>query len=212
LIFPCSTTQTWSRAALAGLFRKLGDLCPRFLAFEIGETMAPYGRLFDLATITDLLQIPTLIGLKHSSLNRKMEWERLALRDQQRPDFKIYSGNNLATDMIKYGSDYILELAAFHPSSFVLRDTLWARQDLGFHVINDLLHYLSHLAFRSPYSSYQHSLGQFLHLQGLIPKNSSPSSLPPRPESDVLLMQDILDQLNQAVEKFQPAILSHKPE
>ena len=57
------------------------------------------------------MEIPEILGIKHSSLDRLVELERLALRDVHRQDFRIYSGNDLAINMIEYGSDYLLGLA-----------------------------------------------------------------------------------------------------
>jgi len=47
------------------------------------------------------MEIPELTGLKHSSLDRVKELERLALRDEMRPEFTIYTGNDLAINMIE---------------------------------------------------------------------------------------------------------------
>ena len=43
---------------------------------------------------------------------------RLAWRDARRPDFRIYTGNDLGINMIEYGSDYLLGLATFAPEQF----------------------------------------------------------------------------------------------
>jgi len=71
------------------------------------------------------MAIPQCRGAKHSSLNRSLEWQRLALRNAKRPDFKIYTGNDLAIDMVMYGSDYLLGLSTFAPDLFAKRDRLW---------------------------------------------------------------------------------------
>ena len=78
------------------------------LAFELGTMFAPNGEIFDEETVLRLMDIPELKGMKHSSLERTIELERLALRDAQRPDFRIYTGNDLGINMIEYGSDYLL--------------------------------------------------------------------------------------------------------
>ncbi len=59
------------------------------------------------------------------------------LRDQTRPDFVIYTGNDLAIDMVMYGSDYLLGLSAFGPDYFKQRDRAWQQQDERFYEIND---------------------------------------------------------------------------
>ena len=55
-----------------------------------------------------LLEIPACLGAKHSSLSRELEWQRLTLRDAKRPGFRVLTGNDLAIDMVMYGSDYLL--------------------------------------------------------------------------------------------------------
>ena len=96
------------------------------------------------------MEIESIVGMKHSSLNRELEWQRLALRDKVRPDFKIYTGNDLAIDMVMYGSDYLLGLSSFSPEAFALRDRFWADGDARFYQLNDLLQYLGFFAFRPP--------------------------------------------------------------
>jgi hypothetical protein len=49
-------------------------------------------------------------GLKHSSLRRDLEWERLEVRDRVRPGFRLMTGNDLAIDLVVHGSDYLLGL------------------------------------------------------------------------------------------------------
>ena len=64
------------------------------------------------------MELPQCIGAKHSSLSRQLEWDRLALRDATRPDFHVFTGNDLAIDMVMYGSDYLLGLSTFAPEEF----------------------------------------------------------------------------------------------
>ena len=75
----------------------------------------PDGRIWDLDTYRAVLGIPQCIGAKHSSLERQPEWDRLRLRDEVRPDFLVLTGNDLAIDMVMYGSDYLLGLSTFAP-------------------------------------------------------------------------------------------------
>ena len=86
----------------------------------------PQGRLLSLEGFEALLSIPSCVGAKHSSLDRGMEWDRLAVRDRVRPDFLVLTGNDLAIDMVLHGSDYLLGLAAFAPDWFAARDRCWA--------------------------------------------------------------------------------------
>jgi dihydrodipicolinate synthase/N-acetylneuraminate lyase len=206
IIFPCAATKRIGEKDLVVLFQKLGEICPRFLAFELGEMFVPFGRIFDLATVGELMKIPSLTGMKHSSLERELEWERLALRDRVRPDFRIYTGNDLAIDLVMYGSDYLLGLSAFYPEAFALRDALWKKEDPGFFQLNDLIQYLGFLAFRPAVPGYKHNAAQFLHLRGLIKTNLTHPKAVTRPDSDALMLTDILARLDRMVAAYQSRI------
>ena len=96
---------------------------------------APNGEIFDAETVRGLMDIPEIKGMKHSSLDRLIELERLALRDAHRPDFRIYTGNDLGINMIEYGSDYLLGLATFAPEKFAERDRLWEPGDPAYYAL-----------------------------------------------------------------------------
>src|SRR6185436_14773688 len=149
---------------------------------------APFGSIYSLDLFSQLLHIPGLVGLKHSSLDRVHEWQRLELRDQVRPEFKLYTGNDLAIDMVTYGSDYLLGLSTFAPEAFGLRDRLWAAGDPRFSMVNDVLQYLGAFAFRAPVPAYKHSAAQFLYVRGVIPSASTHPRSPARPDSDVAIL------------------------
>ena len=59
--------------------------------------LADCGEIFDEETVRMFMDIPEVIGMKHSSLSRKLELERLALRDRHRPDFRINTGTILTS-------------------------------------------------------------------------------------------------------------------
>lgn len=199
ILFPCSAVKELSGPELIGVFRAVGAECDEFLGFELGEMFVSFGRIWDLPTFEGLLEIPQLKGAKHSSLSRELEWERLAVRDARRPDFRVYTGNDLAIDMVMWGSDYLLGLSAFHVEAFALRDRFWAEGDARFHELNDWLQYLGMLAFRDPVPAYKHTCAQFLHLRGRIaspephPKNAR------RPDSDLELLALIARKLDALV-------------
>jgi len=161
---------------------------PRVLAFELGPMFASNGEIFDEETFRRLMDIPEIKGMKHSSLDRLLELERLALRDAHRPDFRIYTGNDLGIDMIEYGSDYLLGLATFAPQKFAERDRLWESGDPGYYALSDALQYLGNVAFREPVPAYKHSAAIFLHLVGRIPTDLAHPKNPKRPawESEIL--------------------------
>ena len=180
---------------LLDAYRALGRDCPRYLAFELGQAFAPFGKIYDLETYAGLLDISTCIGAKHSSLSRLLEWQRLIRRDQLRPDFLVLTGNDLAIDMIMYGSDYLLGLSTFAPDAFARRDALWSAGDPAFHELNDLLQYLGFVAFRSPVPAYKHSAAQFLKLRGWIACDDTHPNSPQRPASDRDILRDIAERI-----------------
>jgi 4-hydroxy-tetrahydrodipicolinate synthase len=158
------------------------------LAFELGPMFAPNGGMFDEETFLRLLDIPEIKGMKHSSLDRMIELQRLALRDAHRPDFRIYTGNDLGINMIEYGSDYLLGLATFAPEKFAERDRLWEAGDPAYYALSDALQFLGNIAFREPVPAYKHSAAAFLHLTKRIPTGRTHSKNPTRPpwESEIL--------------------------
>lgn len=172
-------------------YADLGRRCDRFLGFELTADLAPFGAIYDLETFAGLLSVRQCVGAKHSSFHREPEWERLQLRDAQRPDFRLYTGNDFAIDMIIYGSDYLLGLSTFAPDLFALRDTYWEAGDPRFYELNDRLQYLGYFAFRSPSAAYKHSAAQFLKLRGWIACNEPHPRGLRRPDSDVAVLQEI---------------------
>ncbi len=179
-------------------YRTIASGCEKILAFELGEMFAPFGQIYSLETVRELMQIPQLVGMKHSSLNRELEFQRLELRNEIRPEFKIYTGNDLAIDMVMYGSDYLLGLSAFSPEAFALRDKFWENSDVRFYELNDLLQYLGFFAFRAPVPAYKHTAAQFLKLRGRIKTDLPHPKAQRRPESDV----EILKNISERLEKF----------
>jgi dihydrodipicolinate synthase/N-acetylneuraminate lyase len=163
---------------------------PHVLAFELGRMFAPNGEIFDAETVRRIMDIPEIKGMKHSSLDRMVELDRLALRDQHRPDFVIYTGNDLGIDMIEYGSDYLLGLAAFAPEKFAERDRLWEAGDPRYYALSDALQYLGNVAFRDPVPAYKHSAATFLHLIGRAPSDRTHPKNPQRPSWEREILRD----------------------
>ena len=160
------------------------------LAFELGRMFAPNGEIFNEETVRLLMDIPEITGMKHSSLDRIVELERLALRDKQRPEFIIYTGNDLGIDMIEYGSDYLLGLAAFAPEKFAERDRLWQVGDPRYYACSDALQYLGNVAFRDPVPAYKHSAATFLHLIGRAPTADTHPRNVQRPAWEAEILRD----------------------
>ncbi|HLF02321.1 MAG TPA: dihydrodipicolinate synthase family protein [Anaerolineales bacterium] len=195
ILFQCSALKHMTEAEIAALYRAVAAQCSRLLAFELGEMFAPFGQIYSLTLVRELMQIPQLVGMKHSSLRRELEWQRLTLRDELRPDFKLYTGDDLAIDMVMYGSDYLLGLSTFAPDAFALRDRQWAAGDAAFYELNDLIQYLGFFAFRPPVPAYKHSAAQFLKLRGLIACDQPHPQSPRRPDSDIAVLRDIVERL-----------------
>jgi hypothetical protein len=108
----------------------------------------------------------------------------------------LLTGNDLAIDMVVYGSDYLLGLSTFAPDAFAARDSAWVDGDEArFWAINDALQYLGRLAFRAPVPGYRHDAAMFLAFRGWIGCDATHPSSPVRPESDRALMEPILDEL-----------------
>lgn len=176
-------------------YRAICEGYPHVLAFELGKMFAPNGEIFDEETVRRLMDIPAIKGMKHSSLDRLIELERLALRDKHRPDFRIYTGNDLGINMIEYGSDYLLGLATFAPEKFAERDALWAAGDAHYYALSDALQYLGNIAFRAPVPAYKHSAAVFLYLTGRIPTAAAHPKNPPRPAWEAEILRDCASRL-----------------
>jgi dihydrodipicolinate synthase/N-acetylneuraminate lyase len=179
----------------ADVYRKVCSGYAEVLGFELGRMFAPNGEIFDDDTVRALMDIPELKGMKHSSLDRMVELKRLALRDEYRPDFAIYTGNDLGIDMIEYGSDYLLGLATFAPEKFAERDRLWAEGDSAYYALSDALQHLGNVAFRAPVPAYKHSAAVFLNLVGRIPSPRTHPRSPLRPDWEGELLRDCVTRL-----------------
>ena len=195
VIFPSNGLNGGSEETWVEALSTIGANLDRFLGFELGPMFVPYGRIFSLDAYRAMLDIDSCIGAKHSSLDRELEWQRLALRDELRPDFMVLTGNDLAIDMVMYGSDYLLGLATFAPDLFAQRDRLWALGDPGFHQLNDTLQYLGQFAFRPPVPAYRHSAAMFLQLRGWAESDNVPADAPRRRDSDRAVLRDIAERL-----------------
>ncbi|MSU35183.1 MAG: dihydrodipicolinate synthase family protein [Pedosphaera sp.] len=176
-------------------YRILAGYASEFIGFELSTQFAPFGKIYSLDVYSGLIDIRPCIGAKHSSLSRDLEWQRLRLRDVTRPGFRVYTGNDLAIDMVMYGSDYLLGLSTFAPDVFARRDAAWAAGDPAFYSLNDLLQYLGFLAFRPPVPAYKHSASMFLKLRGWIDCDATHPQSPTRPDSDRELLRDIVQRL-----------------
>ena len=195
VIFQSYGLTQQSDDAIIAAYARLGTVSERFVGFELGTMFAPFGKIYSLEVYRGLMGVKQCIGAKHSSLSRVLEWQRIALRDTTRPDFRVFTGNDLAIDMVMYGSDYLLGLSTFAPDVFAKRDAAWLAGDPAFYELNDQLQYLGFLAFRPPVPAYKHSAAMFLKLRGWIGCDDTHPMSAKRPDSDREILADIVKRL-----------------
>jgi dihydrodipicolinate synthase/N-acetylneuraminate lyase len=196
ILFQTARLHGASPEKIAQVYRDAARGYPHVLAFELGPMFAPNGEIYKAETVRRLIDIPEIKGMKHSSLNRLLELERLALRDKHRPDFRIYTGNDLGINLIEYGSDYLLGLAAFAPERFAERDRLWQAGDHAYYSLSDALQHLGNIAFRESVPAYKHSAAVFLHLIGRIPSDRTHPKNPQRPAFEAEILKDCARRLS----------------
>ncbi|MGH9543453.1 MAG: hypothetical protein ACRD2H_16425 [Terriglobales bacterium] len=197
ILFPSPAFAKLDDAGLVRLFREAAAAAEHFLAFELGTMFNPHGRMFSERVWRALLDMPQCLGVKHSSLRRDWEWERLRWRDRQRPGFAIYSGNDLAADMIEYGSDYLLGLSTFAPELFAARDRAWEQGSAGYLELRDMVQYLGWAGFRAPVPAYKHAAAIFLKLTGGLEDDSTHPRAPRREAWDRALLADAAERMRQ---------------
>jgi hypothetical protein len=112
----------------------------------------------------------------------------------------VFTGNDLAIDMVRYGSDWLLGLSTAYPEAFARRDAWWAAGDPRFDELDDALQALGDFAFRNPVPAYKHSMAQALHLRGLLATDEPHPQSPRRPASDREIIGTILDRIAAAME------------
>jgi 4-hydroxy-tetrahydrodipicolinate synthase len=195
ILFQTSRTHGLSAAEKVSVYRQVCRGHGRVIGFELGKMFAPNGEIWDEDTFRGMLEIPELVGAKHSSLSKMVELRRLELRDQHRPEFRVYTGNDLGIDMVEYGSDYLLGLATFCPEKFAERDRLWETGDPTYLELAEALQYLGNVAFRSPVPAYKHSAAHFLHLQGRISTSLTHPNSPQRPDWEPEILRSCLERL-----------------
>ena len=199
VLFPSFGLNAGDETAVVGRLVRLAARLPEFIGFELATAFVPCGRILSLAGYGELMAIPNCLGAKHSSLSRRLEWERLALRDRTRPGFRVFTGNDLAIDMVRYGSDWLLGLSTAWPEAFARRDRWWAEGDSRFDELDDALQALGDFAFRPPVPAYKHSMAQVLHLRGLVSSDEPFPGSPRRPASDREILATIIERIEAAL-------------
>ncbi|MDB4766118.1 dihydrodipicolinate synthase family protein [bacterium] len=177
-------------------YHRLSWSSDQYIAYEMEATFADYGKIYSTDVFRELLHIGSCVGMKHASLDHQGEFERLELRNQIRPDFKVFTGNDLSIDMVRYGSDYSLGSSAFAPDLFALRDKYWREGNDRFHQLNDLLQHLATFGFRDPTAAYKHTAAMILEMQGIIACDATHPDSPKRPDGDRKLLGSMLASLS----------------
>jgi len=195
ILFQTTRTHSLTAKQKVDVYRQAAKGFETVYAFELGKMFAPNGEMWDLETMEGIIDIPEIKGAKHSSLDRMIELQRLELRDKHRPEFKIFTGNDLGIDMVEYGSDYLLGLAAFSPAKFAERDRLWETQDAGYLAVADALQLLGNIAFRPPVPAYKHSAAIFLNLIGKNPTDRTHPRSPERPPTEREILRSCAERL-----------------
>jgi dihydrodipicolinate synthase/N-acetylneuraminate lyase len=199
VIVQCRALHELDPVETAAAYGRIVSRCDEAIAFELGSMFAAHGEIWDDETYARILDIGTIVGAKHSSLDRSIELRRLAERDRRRPGFRVYTGNDLAIDMVAYGSDYLLGLSTFAPESFAARDRAFVAGSLAFLSWNDALQHLGNVAFRAPVPAYKHSAAMYLHLTGGLADDAVHPHAPLRddPAADRALLTDCARRLDQ---------------
>lgn len=202
ILFPSYGAAMATDDDIVVLHRRIGYEVDSFLGFELGPMFHPAGRIFSDAVFEAVLGVDAVVGLKHSSLRRELEWGRIRVRDRVRPEFSLMTGNDLAIDLVVHGVDYLLGLSTCDPEAFAARDAAWVAGDVArFWELNDLLQYLGMFAFRDPVPGYRHDAAMYLGHRGRPVSAGTHGRSPRRPESDLAVLADIAGRLDVVLQR-----------
>lgn len=196
LLLPIRELVALDGDALIHLWRQATAGHRGVLVIEMAEAFEMPAPPYSADVVARLLDISSLGGLVHASLDRGAEWARVDARDIARPDFRIYSGNERALDMVAYGSDYLLATAGAAPEAFAARDRAWrAGQPIGFE-LNDVLQVLGTLFYREPMAGARHAVLQWLQARDVVRHATPVAGIPSRPDSDLAIYREIAARLD----------------
>jgi dihydrodipicolinate synthase/N-acetylneuraminate lyase len=201
IVFPSAGLAELPEDEIAPTHAAIAQAVDRILAFELGRQFHPDGRIWSLDTYAAVLDIPQVVGAKHSSLRREPEWQRLALRDERRPDFLVLTGNDLAVDMVRWGSDYLLGLSTFAPEAFARRDRLWAAGDARTLALDDALQAIGAVAFRDPVPAYRHDAALVWRRRGWAATARVHPTSPTRPDGEDEVLAALLRRLDDTMDE-----------
>jgi hypothetical protein len=196
MLWPCAELTSLDEDAVAEVHRAAttGELGA--IAVEIAPALLAGGRIYSLDLFQRLTDVPTLGGLFHASHSRVSEWYRIEARDARRPEFRLYSGHELAIDMTAYGSDYLLAGAGLLPNAFRIRDRLWTDGDARVTDLHDALQYICSVTHRAPIAAARHAAVQVLSLCGVSSGASPHPGSARRPNTDRDLLRNALERLD----------------
>ena len=201
MLWPCAELTTLDDDAVTDVHRAATLDDAGVLAVEVGPAIAAGGRVYSLDVFQHLMDVPALGGLFHASHSRVSEWYRLEARDTRRPEFRLYSGHDLAIDMPAYGSDYLLASAGVLPEAFRLRDRLWTAGDAHVTDVNDALQFVSSVMHRPPVAAARHSAALLLDIRGASRSASPHPGSARRPDADRDLLRGALERLDALLER-----------
>jgi hypothetical protein len=101
---------------------EIGAELDRFIAFELGPMFVPYGRIPGIDAYARCWRSRLRRGEALVAVSVRRVGPPGHARHRCRPDFLVLTGNDLAIDMVMYGSDYLLGLSTFAPDAFARRD------------------------------------------------------------------------------------------
>lgn len=208
LLLPIAELGALDGDALAHLWRQATVGHRGVLVVETAAEFGMPSPLYAPDVMTRLIDVASLGGLVHASLDREAEWARIEARDIARPEFRIYSGHERALDMVSYGSDYLLGTAGCAPEAFAARDRAWRDGAARGYDLNDALQCLGSLLYRMPLNGARHAAVQWLEARGLVRGVRPLSGAALRPDTDVALYREVGDRLDLLLappETYEPA-------
>jgi len=195
ILVPSPTLATLGPDEFVGLLAWMGDWCQQFLVIDSAGDRWAGGRTWGMDVFGAILDLDSCGGVLHASGSRRDEWERIRSRDDNRPDFQVFSSNDGAIDQIMFGADHALDLSAAAPDLVAQRDIAWATEDPATLEFQDALQTLATLVFRPPVAEAQHALARVLHLRGWLAHDRVLGDRPRRPATDDDLLLPALQRL-----------------
>ena len=198
IVFPSHGLAAVPEGELVEAHAALAGDVDRFLGFELGPMFHPAGRICTLEPRSrPCSSSRPWSGPSTRRSSAGPELDRLDVRDRVRPDFLVLTGNDLAIDLVVYGSDYLLGLSTFAPDAFAGGDRAWAAGD-ELRVLGAQRPAAVPRPARvpAPVPGYRHDAAMFLELRGQIGSSRTHPGSPTRPDADRALLADIADRLD----------------